>query len=41
VAVAGEISALKFRSDVKDGDEQPSGKEILSVAPYCCLSSQR
>ena len=33
-AVAGEISALKFKSDLMDTDEQPSRKEILPVAPY-------
>ena len=39
-AVAGEISALKFRSDLMDTDRHPSRKEILPVAPYCFVSSQ-
>jgi hypothetical protein len=39
-AVAGEIPALKFKSDLMDADRQPSRKEIFPVAPYCFLSSK-
>ena len=39
-AVAGEISALKFKSDLMDTDEQPSRKEILPIAPHRFRSSQ-
>ena len=39
-AVAGEISALKFNSDLMDADQHPARQQILPVAPYCFVSSQ-